>query len=120
MGAKGGFVNCIFDPGIAEAYACRAALQWILTKKLNNVTIESDCEEVVRALQWKTEVHTYVGRIISECLRLQEALSNIEFCYMKREANECAHRIERNTITSSGIGEWSLSPPTCIATLVNH
>lgn len=50
VAAKGGLLNCFFDPGIAEAYACREAIKWILTKDFSNVIIESDCLEVVKAI----------------------------------------------------------------------
>lgn len=70
VAAKGGLLNCVFDPGIAEAYACKEALLWIQSKKLNNIIIEGDCAEVVKALQCKSETQTYAGRIIADCLRI--------------------------------------------------
>lgn len=53
LAAKGGLLNCIFDPGIAETYACREAIKWVLSKDYSNVIIESDCLEVVKAIQRK-------------------------------------------------------------------
>lgn len=115
VATKGGLLHCIFDPGIAEAYACREALLWIQSKGLSKVVIESDCAEVVKAIQGKTKRHNYVGRIVADCQHLQSSLHDISFSCIKREANTCAHKLARLTRTDVGIGDWSSQPPDCIA-----
>lgn len=115
VAAKGGLLPCVFDPGIAEAYACREALRWIWAKKLTKVVIESDSAETVKAIQFKASDDTYTGRIISDCQTMLSTMIDVSFCFVRREANSWAHQIARSTLCSSGVGEWNSHPPVCIA-----
>lgn len=120
LAAKGGLLTCTFDPGIAEAYACKEAIKWIQSKGLSKVIIESDCLEVVKAIQRKVNIHSYVGRVISDCQTLKDFTSDAFFSFTKREANVSAHKIARFTKSEAGIGEWINQPPDCIVTIFDQ
>lgn len=90
-------------------------MRWILSKKLTKVIIESDCSEAVKALKCKTVDRTYAGRIVSDCQAMLRSMPDISFRSVRRDANGWAHRIARNTLAFSGIGEWDDHPPDYIA-----
>lgn len=120
VAARVGCLNCVFDPGIAEAYACKETLKWIQAKGLSKVVIESDCAEVIKAIQRKSEVHNYFGRIIADCQGLQNALLDISFRFVGREANICVHKLARLSNSEMGCGEWHNHPPDCIKQFISH
>ena len=102
------FSRCLagdISPVLAEALGVKEALSWIKRKAWSNVTIETDCLEVVQSLRSKIFPDSYYGAIIGDCLEIWSSLLSVDILYVMRSANLGAHTLAR---ASSFIADRSL------------
>ncbi|KAL8108560.1 hypothetical protein AgCh_024870 [Apium graveolens] len=85
------------SPDLAEALGIREALSWLKNTNYANAVVESDCLQVVQAIQSSFICFSYLGRVVSECRNLLVSLSdkNVSFNFVKRSANKVAHYLAR-------------------------
>lgn len=86
------------DPELAEAMGIREALTWIKNFSYANVTVESDCLQVVQAIRSSFLCYSYLGRVIKECRVLLASLESksIKLIFVKRSANNVAHYLAKH------------------------
>lgn len=60
----------VMQPDLAEANGVQEALSWIKNNGWMEVLLESDCLVVVQAIRCSTNLLSYFGRVIQECIAL--------------------------------------------------
>lgn len=88
---------------LAEAFGIKEALSWIMVKGYSNVTVESDCLQMVQAIRSSISCYSYLGRVIQECRDILANLSskNVLFRFVKRSANRVAHYLARHSYSNA-------------------
>ncbi|XP_074336623.1 uncharacterized protein LOC141673782 [Apium graveolens] len=86
------------SPELAEVVGVREALSWIKENQYSEVDVESDCQQVVQAIQSFISCLSYFGRVIEECRLLLVSLKdrNVLFRFIKRSENGLSHFITRH------------------------
>ncbi|XP_074378059.1 uncharacterized protein LOC141719580 [Apium graveolens] len=81
------------NPYLAEAFGIKEALIWIISNEYKNVTVETDCLQLVQAIRNSLPSYSYVGQLIQDCRDMLASLisKNICFRFVKRSANRAAH-----------------------------
>lgn len=79
----------------AEAYGVLEAFKWQDEKGLHNVTIESDCLLVVDAIAKGSAYQLEVGDLLQACRENLKCRSDIQVCFVKKQANKAAHMLAR-------------------------
>lgn len=87
------------SPELAEALGIREALSWVKDDNLNNVTLESDCLQIVQAIRSSFLCYSYLGRVVKDCRNILASLlnKNVKFVFIKRSANKVAHFLAKST-----------------------
>ena len=97
-----------------ELEACRAGLLIAINQGWSDIEVESDCMQLVNALQNPCEDWSEVGRIVEDCKSYMEAFNFILVRHIFREANCVAHRLA-HTATFSALDEfWLQDTPSII------
>nr|GMD22444.1 uncharacterized protein LOC109158421 [Ipomoea batatas] len=82
---------CTDYPLLAEAMVCKEALSWVKAKGWMDVCMESDCFNLVNALNSKTLDRSYFGSVVYSCKLLSNLFDSCAFLYISRTANQPAH-----------------------------
>lgn len=77
------------NPELAEAFGIKEALSWINSNDYSNVTVETDCLQLVQAIRNSLPCYSYLGQLIQDCCDMLASLisKNICFRFVKRSAN---------------------------------
>jgi ribonuclease HI len=118
---SGTFVSCMHgplqgasSPYMAEALSVREALSWLKNNQVTNVIVESDCLNVISALNKSKSDSSHLGLVLNDCRTLAMGFNHCKFCFAKRSANSVAHCLAKAAYSATGLVEWSDHPPTCI------
>lgn len=114
IGAQVQKVQGIIDPTILEAMAIREALSWIKERSRSSCIVESDCTNVVSAINGSSVLPSQVGIVIDDCRSLLASLTNVKVTLTQRIANCVAHDLARACDSISGLHIWGFNPPSCI------
>ena len=79
----------------AEAVGLREAITMCMNLQLQRVMFESDAKEIVDAFHSNAEDISDFGTIIMDCIHLCKQVTNYSVTFIKRQANECAHRLAK-------------------------
>ncbi|XP_074378356.1 uncharacterized protein LOC141719891 [Apium graveolens] len=84
------------SPELAESLGIREALSWIKNNVVVNVTVESDCLQVIQLVCSSFSSYSY-WRVVDECRYLLESLKNqnVVLRFVKRPANNVAYYLAR-------------------------
>ncbi|CAN0920401.1 Putative ribonuclease H protein At1g65750 [Linum grandiflorum] len=89
-----------------EAIALLEAIQWLSSLNLHHVTIEGDSLQIHQALASNMEDDTEFGDLIRTSRQLMQDLDDYYYCYVRRERNQVAHLLARQSFfhTSPHVG----------------
>ncbi|GAU39464.1 hypothetical protein TSUD_158950 [Trifolium subterraneum] len=96
VAARTEWMEPILDVDIGEAMGLLRALNWMNEIQLTNVDLEMDCKRVVDSLYSSRTYRSDLGDILSDCRTiLTTSLVNSHVKFIRRQANEAAHRLAR-------------------------
>jgi hypothetical protein len=109
-------VVCARSAAEAEARGIEAVLRAIHQVEGFSNVIESDANEVVKAIQTKECPRVYWGSVVRNCIDMLDTLPNTSVIWGKRDGNKVAHQLARWAFKTP-IRGWltTLSPPHCIS-----
>ena len=99
----------LLNSGEAEAVSIREALSWLRQQALDNVLLETDAKQVVDLIR-KPDSSSALGLVVDDCISLLKHFGNVSVRFVRRSANEAAHRCARAAHYMSGSREWSSTP----------
>ncbi|KAK7818417.1 putative ribonuclease h protein [Quercus suber] len=103
---------------IAEALACRRAVQFAAKIGLHEVTIEGDAAVVINAINAGDTEHSSYGHIVGDILAQAAFFSFFEFRYVNRSCNRVADSLAKRAKLSPDLQVWLEDCPQDVATLV--
>ncbi|MBA0841494.1 hypothetical protein Goarm_003982, partial [Gossypium armourianum] len=83
---------------IAEAVACRKAIQTGIGMKWASIIIESDSLSIIRKCKKKNPDESWVSAYINDIHQLRQKLKECSFEFVPRSANNLAHIIAKETL----------------------
>lgn len=79
----------------AEARGVQEAITWIENLRLHGVSIESDAQLVVKAVNSHLEYYLEVGHTIESCKMKLKNRFDLSLCHVKKHINRDAHLLSR-------------------------
>lgn len=79
----------------AEARAVQEAISWIEELRLHGVSIESDAQLVVKAINDHSEYYLEVGHTLESCKMKLKNRPDLSLCHVKKHINRAAHLLAR-------------------------
>lgn len=104
----------LFEPGEAEALSVREALKWTKILHLDNIQLESDCIQVINAIQHNHLVSSF-DLLINDIIVLAREFDNLSFTFVRRSANRVAHALARDALSKSDCMDCTSVPFPCIS-----
>ncbi|XP_062108714.1 uncharacterized protein LOC133819465 [Humulus lupulus] len=108
----------LLDPTIAEALAVYHSILLCSRLGYHTVVIESDCANVVRAINSHKIEHSYLGYIIRDILAYCNSFHSISFTFCPRMANSVAHSLAKFALSLSNDFVWWPGYPECINVVI--
>jgi ribonuclease HI len=104
----------------AEATGMREALQWLLNnyRGAADIEVESDCLQVVQAINSMHINATEFGSLIDICRKLLCLGKNCRVSYVRRQANRVAHELAQATCFIANTLQFYNYCPPCIETII--
>jgi hypothetical protein len=108
----------ILDVEIGEAFGLLRALKWTDELQLHNTDFEIDCKRVVDSLYSKRTYNSDLGAILNDCrTMLATNFVNSDVKFIRRQANEVAHKLARVALSLASFHIFS-DIPTCIYDII--
>jgi ribonuclease HI len=103
------------DIAEAEAQGVLEALRWLSSMHMENdiIELESDCLQVVQAINRQQNNTSEFGIIIDMCRSLLVTNNNWKVSYVRRQANRVAHELAQATRFIASHHIYNYCPP-CI------
>jgi hypothetical protein len=118
VAAKTEWLSPILDVEIGEAMRLLSALKWVDELQLRDMDFEMDCKRVVDCLYSSRTYNSELGDIVRDCrFILATILVNSHVKFIRRQANEVAHRLAREA-TSLASFHIFINIPTCIYDII--
>jgi ribonuclease HI len=118
VAAKTEWLSPILDVEIGEAMGLLSALKWVDELQLRDIDFEMDCKRVVDCLHSSRTYNSELGDILRDCrFILTTSLVNSHVKFIRRQANEVAHRLAREA-TSLASFHIFINIPTCIYDII--
>nr|GMC86628.1 uncharacterized protein LOC109158421 [Ipomoea batatas] len=102
LAAINGSLDCVLDPMLAEAMACKEALKWIKSRGVMEVSIQSDCLNLIQVVVGSSVVRSYFGSVIYDCRAISSLFTACVFQYIPRSANQAAHALAKAVGSHAG------------------
>ncbi|CAJ2632963.1 unnamed protein product [Trifolium pratense] len=94
VAARTEWIEPIVDVEIGEAIGLLYALKWVEGMQLYDTDFEMDCKKIVDSLHSKRTYLSDLGAILMDCRNiLASNLVNSDVKFIRRQANEVAHRL---------------------------
>ena len=100
---------------VAEALGCREAMKWLQDNGLHDVTVESNSQVLVSAVNKESPYYSYVGLVIQDCKSLLEGLHSCSLAHVCRSGNQVVHCLAKASVSGFDLGEWRDYPPSFIS-----
>jgi hypothetical protein len=118
VAAKTEWLSPILDVEIGEAMGLLSALKWVDELQLRGMDFKMDCKRVVDCLYSSRTYNSELGDILRDCrFILATSLVNSHVKFIRRQANEVAHRLAREA-TSLASFHIFINIPTCIYDII--
>ncbi|GAU29840.1 hypothetical protein TSUD_223860 [Trifolium subterraneum] len=118
VAAKTEWLEPIVDVEIGEAMGLFSAVKWVDELRLSDVDCEMDCKRVVDCLHSSRTYNSDLRDILRDCtVILATNLVNSHVKFIRRQANEVAHRLAR-AATSLASFHIFIDIPTCIYDII--
>lgn len=102
VAAMNGPLECVQDPLMAEARACKEVLSWINEKPRRML----DCLNLFYALNPNVSDLSYTGSITHVCVSLISSFSSYLFRHISRSTNQLAHTLTK-AVGSQSLRDYS-------------
>lgn len=102
-----------FSPVLAEASAVLHGIAMAVERGLSNVVVQSDCLEVVRALESGSCPTTELGTILSEIKIHSMSFLDFKIAFIRRSCNVVVHNLARFAIHVNSEVQWLGVVPPC-------
>ncbi|XP_073361303.1 uncharacterized protein [Aegilops tauschii subsp. strangulata] len=109
-GACHAFRQCK-EPAMVELLACRRAVQLAQNLNVQNLHLEMDCREIVCKLQSKEKDLSPLGPVVEEVKQMLDSRDRWKITWVRRSANNAAHRLARECVTNNLWKVWMHVPP---------
>jgi ribonuclease HI len=94
--ARSEWITPIMEVEVGEAIALLHALRWANKLQIRDIDFEVDCKRVVDSLYNNKNYASDFGAIIRDCRSLlNTSLMNSHVKFIRRQANEVAHRLAK-------------------------
>ncbi|GLT59414.1 hypothetical protein SLA2020_322330 [Shorea laevis] len=104
---------------IAEACTLRKALQWARGLSFERIIVESDCVNVIAAMNNDlATLNSPLGLIIYDCKLLVTSFLSCHFQHVRREGNSVAHELAKRALHAEADEHWDGDTPEAIAQFV--
>ncbi|KAL6182332.1 hypothetical protein ACLB2K_043755 [Fragaria x ananassa] len=110
VGGYYGRVANVTSPDLVEAYAGRLACEMDRKLQLFPIVLESDCLNLVKAIQSDMEDSAF-GMIVEDIKQDLLSLNSFFFSHVFRESNLVAHKLARLALSCSSPSRWVGTPP---------
>ncbi|XP_074290571.1 uncharacterized protein LOC141617286 [Silene latifolia] len=107
-----------FEVRIAEAEAVLVALRMAKRRGHQYVIMESDCKEVIEALQRRKSGRNEFFAVIEDILELCDGFAQVVWSFISRNSNSVAHELSHFSSIGSKVVFDATSIPRCIANFV--
>ncbi|CAJ2675491.1 unnamed protein product [Trifolium pratense] len=118
VAARTEWIEPIVDVEIGEAIGLLYALKWVEGMQLYDTDFEMDCKKIVDSLHSKRTYLSDLGAILMDCRNiLASNLVNSDVKFIRRQANEVAHRLA-GAATSLASFHNFITIPSCIYNII--
>jgi ribonuclease HI len=81
--------------------------------------LEGDAKQIVEGINSHMNTWSRFGHLIDDTRRILADFTRWKCNFVRREANEAAHRLAKAAITDVGDRMWSVTTPNCISDIVS-
>ncbi|GLT28396.1 hypothetical protein SLA2020_033360 [Shorea laevis] len=104
---------------VAEACSLRKALKWAQDLCLDRIIVESDCANIITAMNsdlppWNSNL----GLIISDSRMLMTSFLSCRFQHTRREGNSVTHELAKRALHAEADEHWVDDVPEIVVHLV--
>ncbi|KAL8547442.1 hypothetical protein ACS0TY_006969 [Phlomoides rotata] len=103
---------------LAEAMALRFGLESSVENGITQLLMESDSENLIRALNREAEMEPYVMEVADDIRSLARSIDCSSFSYIQRTANKAAHSLTHIGIELNDVKIWIDEVPNCCNELI--
>ena len=114
LGAETTVLHLGLSPQVAEASAVFHGMLFALDKGWSRIVIQSDCMEVISAIQKRGARATELGTVLNDIFILVSRFENISFIFHPRGCNKAAHVLASYACNFVSGASWSDSAPPCV------
>jgi hypothetical protein len=114
VAARTEWIEPILDVEIGEVVGLLSALRWVNEMQIRDIDFEMDCKGVVDNLHSSGTYNSDLGDILRDCrIILATNLVTSHVRFIRRQANEVAHRLARVATSLASFHNF-IDIPTCI------
>lgn len=103
----------------AEARGVCKALEWAVEMGVQFVTIETDCQLVVRAIQSRMSNVLEVGYVPQRCIKILEESPGYSVVFVQRQSNKAAHEMTKLPCLIGCYNLFTSPPELLLGTIMN-
>jgi hypothetical protein len=116
--ARSEWITPVMDVEVGEAIALLHAIRWTNELQIRDIDFEVDCKRVVDSLYNNSHYASDFGAIIRDCRSLlNTSLMNSHVKFIRRQANEVAHRLAKAAPLLASF-HIHIDIPTCILAII--
>jgi ribonuclease HI len=106
------------EPSTGEAFVASSAVCFCRDIGVHRVVLEGDAKQIVDAVNANSASWSRFGHLIDDTRRILESFSQWKCQFVRREANEAAHRLAKAATIDVNDRIWRDAPPSCISDIV--
>lgn len=104
-------ISHVLNAGSAESLAMLKGIELLKRLGCSEVTVESDCLELINACTGVTELFGPSSATLAEIFAKVQHIAGISFQHCKRDANLVAHNLAKHSYESKSVIFWDDVPP---------
>jgi ribonuclease HI len=108
----------ILEPSTGEAFAASSAVCFCRDLGVQCVVLEGDAKQIVDTVNSNSASWSRFGHLIDDTRRILESFPQWKCQFVRREANEAAHRLAKAATIDVNDRIWRDAPPSCINDIV--
>ncbi|XP_031121078.1 uncharacterized protein LOC116024322 [Ipomoea triloba] len=90
-----------FNPPKPEVMGIRKALKWIRDLGIDNLQLESDCQQAILGIFHSYDSVSYFDILLDDVRYIASSFVNLSFLFAKRSTNRVAHCLARESLSMS-------------------
>ncbi|CAI0428531.1 unnamed protein product [Linum tenue] len=100
-----------WEPEMAEALAAEFGVQVAVEARLQNLILETDCQTLTAKLAMAENIHTEIGIVCRNILKMLRETGHSSWRYWSREGNKAAHIMSHSETRWNESMVWLDRPP---------